>query len=147
MIKNRRQYQLTQAQVARFDAVLADSGHRLAEPGEGRRLRRAQVDAVTGQRDDLLAQLAEYDALASGRRPMLYVPFARLPEGLIAARIASGMTQGELASLVGIKEQQIQRYEATDYSAASFTRICEVIDVLGVRVRTELRFGDRKSSR
>ncbi|HUP69972.1 MAG TPA: helix-turn-helix transcriptional regulator [Acidimicrobiales bacterium] len=146
MIKNQRQYQLTRAQVARFEAVLADLTGRPPGADEHPRLRQAQIDAVTGQRDALLAQLAEYDALASGQRPVLEFPFSELPQGLIGARIASGMTQGELASRVGIKEQQIQRYEATDYASASFTRINEIIDVLGVRVRSELRFGDQRSS-
>ncbi len=146
MIKNQRQYQLTRAQIARFEAALADLAERPAKSGEHPRLRQAQIDAVTGQRDDLLAQLDEYDALASGRRPVVEVPFAEFPQGLIAARIASGMTQGELAERVGIKEQQIQRYEATDYASASLTRINEIIGVLGVRVRSELRFGEHRSS-
>lgn len=146
MIKNQRQYQLTHAQVGRFEAVLADLAQRAAKPGEHPRLRQAQIDAVTGQRDDLLAQLAEYDALASGQRPVVEVPFTELPHGLIAARIASGMTQGELAARLGIKEQQIQRYESTDYASASFTRISEVIEALGIRVRSELRFSGHGSS-
>lgn len=140
MIKNQRQYQLTKAQVARFNAVLDDLAHRPTKASEHPRLRKAQVDAVTGQRDDLVAQMDDYDALVSGRRPTLEIPFEELPRGLIAARIASGMTQGELAERLGLKEQQIQRYEASDYASASFSRIGEVVDALGVRIRSELRF-------
>ena len=46
--------------------------------------------------------------------PLLAV--GRIADALISARIARGMTQRQLASLVGLKEQQIQRYEARDYA-------------------------------
>src|ERR1019366_3162994 len=57
-----------------------------------------------------------------------------LPRALIRARIALGMSQKELAEKMGLKEQQIQRYEATEYSAASLTRIREVGEALGIRI-------------
>ncbi|HUP68523.1 MAG TPA: hypothetical protein VM142_01785 [Acidimicrobiales bacterium] len=46
-------------QVARLEAVLADLTTRPPAADEHPRLRQAQIDAVTGQRDALLAQLAE----------------------------------------------------------------------------------------
>ena len=46
-----------------------------------------------------------------------------LPKALIRARIASGMTQEGLALRLGLKAQQVQRYEATEYESASFARI------------------------
>ena len=50
---------------------------------------------------------------------------------LIKARIAQGLSQKELAERIGVKEQQVQRYEATDYASASLTRIREVASALG----------------
>ena len=49
---------------------------------------------------------------------------------LIKARIARGLTHKELAQRVGIKEQQIQRYEATDYEAANLSRLQAVASAL-----------------
>jgi hypothetical protein len=37
-----------------------------------------------------------------------------------------------------IQEQQIQRYEATDYASADFARLSEIARALGVRVREDL---------
>lgn len=54
----------------------------------------------------------------------------RLPEMLIQERIRLGLTQKQLAEMVGIKEQQIQRYEATLYQSASLRRIREVSTAL-----------------
>ena len=50
---------------------------------------------------------------------------------LIKARVAQGLSQRDLAERLGLKEQQIQRYEATDYASASLARIKEVVSALG----------------
>ena len=57
-----------------------------------------------------------------------------LPKTLIRARIASGMTQEGLAHRLGVKTQQIQRYEATEYRSASLARVCDVAAALGIDV-------------
>jgi AcrR family transcriptional regulator len=57
-----------------------------------------------------------------------------LPRVLIQARIAAGLTQEDLAARLGVKPQQIQRYEASDYQAASFARLREIARLLGLRV-------------
>ena len=38
----------------------------------------------------------------------------------------------QAAERLGLQEQQIQRYEATDYASASLTRIKEVVSALGI---------------
>ena len=43
-----------------------------------------------------------------------------------------GFSQKDLAQRLGLKEQQIQRYEATGYASASLARIQEIIEALGV---------------
>jgi HTH-type transcriptional regulator / antitoxin HigA len=53
-----------------------------------------------------------------------------LPEMLIEERKRIGLTQRQLAEKLGIKEQQIQRYEATRYQSASLQRLGEVTKVL-----------------
>ena len=53
-----------------------------------------------------------------------------LPTVLIKARISQGLSQKDLAERIGLKEQQIQRYEATDYASASLSRIKEVASAL-----------------
>ena len=57
-----------------------------------------------------------------------------LPKTLIRARIASGMTQEGLAHRLGVKTQQIQRYEATEYESASFARVLKVVQAFGLRM-------------
>jgi len=41
----------------------------------------------------------------------------------------------ELAARLGVKPQQIQRYDASDYQSASFARLREIARLLGLRIR------------
>jgi transcriptional regulator with XRE-family HTH domain len=102
-------------------------------------LRKAQKEALESQLIELRSQLAEYDALRSGERLVLEVSsFDDLPRALIQSRIAAGLSQKELADKLNMKEQQIQRYEATEYASASIERVKEVIEALGISVREEV---------
>ena len=57
-----------------------------------------------------------------------------LPRILIQARIVQNLSQKELASLLNLKEQQIQRYEAEEYHRASMKRLVEVANALNLNV-------------
>ena len=136
MIKNERQYRITKAQAERFAATLEEHVKSKRTSGEETHplLIRAEEDALRSQLEDLRVQIEEYDALRSGRvgAPDLS-SFVNLPDALIRTRIAMGLGQKELADRLGLKEQQIQRYEATGYASASLSRIREVIHALGIR--------------
>jgi DNA-binding XRE family transcriptional regulator len=115
----------------------------LSAPGEGAQLhplvKKAQRDAALSQLEELKDKLIEYDLLRSGGCSVLSLDsLEELPQALIRARIASGLTQRELAERLGLKEQQIQRYEATEYASADLARVNEVARALGVRVREDV---------
>lgn len=136
MITNERQYRITKAQAARFEAALASLQQQAPDPAKHPRLRQAELDAVRGQLDDLRAQLSEYEALREGRVPGPELnAYDDLPTALIRARVAAGLTQRELAERLGIPEQQVQRYEATEYQRASLARVREVMAVLRTAMR------------
>ncbi len=133
MIKNERQYRITKAQVERFSQTL-DSVKQRSDESEGLHplIARAQEDALKSQLADLEEELREYESLKAGKFPMDELSVvAELPTALIKARIAQGLSQKDLAERLGLQEQQIQRYEATDYASASLTRIKEIVGALG----------------
>lgn len=140
MIKNERQYRITRAQADKFGRALSQMRISSARSADVHPLLvKAQEDAVRSQLEDLEAQIAEYEALRSGHQKVLEVEsFADLPRALIQARVAAGLSQKQLAGRLGVAEQQIQQYEASDYASASFTRIQEVIQALGVLFHAEL---------
>ena len=136
MIKNERQYRITRTQAERFARTLEGLRNR-PEGADGTHpmIAQAQADAVSSQLADLEAELREYEAVREGRFEVEALRVvADVPELLIKARIAQGLTQRELADLVGLKEQQIQRYEATDYAAAKWSRIREVAGALSMEL-------------
>lgn len=140
MIKNERQYRITRAQADKFAQAVAQM-HTPAVPAKDMHplLQKAQQEALQSQLDDLRREIAEYEDLRQGRKPVtLSGSFDELPRTLIRARIASGLSQKELAERLGVKEQQVQRYEATEYSSASLERVRAVIRALGVTVREEV---------
>ena len=134
MIKNERQYRITRTQAERFLRTLGE----LRERPEGANglhpmIAQAQVDAVSSQLADLEAELREYEAVKAGEFQVDELRVvADLPTLLIKARISRGLSQRELADRLGLKEQQIQRYEATDYTSAKWSRIREVAIALGI---------------
>jgi ribosome-binding protein aMBF1 (putative translation factor) len=139
MIKNERQYRITKSWVQKFTQTLARLD---AHPEESAALhpllQKAERDGLKSQIETLQQEVAEYEALANGRpRLFLQDSFAELPRTLIKARIAAGLSQKELAGRLGLKEQQIQRYEATEYASASLERVGAVIQALGLTVREE----------
>jgi len=91
---------------------------------------------MKSQLEDLQRELKEYETLRSGKRKVVTLgSLEELPKTLIQARIAAGLSQEDLAAKLGLKPQQIQRYEATEYQAASFERVQEIMRVLGVKLR------------
>ena len=145
MIKNGRQYRITKAVADRFEKSLRELTPQAsaADP----LLHTAQIDAVTSQLEELRGQLEEYEALSSGRISSWgFASIDDLPGALIRARIAGGLSQKDLADQLGLKEQQIQRYEATDYESASLARVMEIGDALGLRLEGTTSVDERTGS-
>ena len=134
MIKNQRQHRITKAQAARFSNAL-DKLRQQPNTELPPVIAKAQEDALKSQLADLENELREYESLKSGEFSMESLnAVAEVPLVLIKARIATGLSQRDLAERVGLKEQQIQRYEATDYATANLARIMEVVSALGTAV-------------
>ena len=154
MIKNERQYKITRAQASRLRKALGairkravgDGEEPLGTPASGMvresagryggvhpLIAKAQEEALNSQLSDLEGELIEYEALKAGGFDLSALgAVVEIPKLLIKARIANGLSQKELAERLGLKEQQIQRYEATEYATASLTRIREVAAVYRV---------------
>jgi transcriptional regulator with XRE-family HTH domain/Zn-dependent peptidase ImmA (M78 family) len=139
MITNERQLQISRAHVVRFRQALAEleEGKEASEVDPV--IRQIEIDAVRGQIETLLAEIQDYEELRSGKTSAIELTsLAELPDGLIRARIAAGLTQKDLAERLGWHEQQIQRYEASKYEGATFSRVVDVADAIGVSIRKQL---------
>lgn len=131
MIYSDKQHGVSGIQLTKLQEALASAQERVPDQEW---LKQAEIDGLRSQIADIEAELAEYDLLKSGQ-----VSFSKtyaleeLPRVLVQARIASGMSQTDLAEKLGMKPQQVQRYEATDYMGASLSRLIEISKALGVK--------------
>jgi HTH-type transcriptional regulator/antitoxin HigA len=98
-------------------------------------LAKAEIEALRSEYENLSLQLHEYETLKSGTIEILKAPnLEKLPSILIRARIAKGLSQRQLADAIGLKEQQIQRYEAEEYASANLRRLADVSNALGLNI-------------
>lgn len=131
MITNQRQYLNTQAQAERFRQALAAPDTEGLHPKAAKAMR----NGLHSQLEDLETELAEYDALREGRVATLEAEsIVGIGEALIKARIVRNLTQKELAERLSLAEQQVQRYEATQYRGVAAERLQQVADALKLRV-------------
>jgi transcriptional regulator with XRE-family HTH domain len=134
MIRNERQYRVTQAARER----LAQEAERVMASDAERWVREATRGSLQAQIQDLDEEIAEYEALQRHEASLSVRDLSELPRELVRARIANDLSQRDLADRLGLKEQQIQRYEATEYAGASIGRLQEVMAALGVAFDGEL---------
>ena len=139
MITNERQYKITKVQVERFRSALSQFDEiDLARRGLDPVIIAAQRSSLEQQLSDLESDLAQYEQLRSGEVRRL--PVASITEiglKLIEARIVQGLSQRELADRLGMKEQQVQRYEQDQYFSASLARCAEVAAALDIDLRAQ----------
>jgi len=144
MITNERQYRITRGWVARFEQARADVEHQGATLDP--RARRAFLDQYESQLEELRAELDAYDALRRGDVRVLELDSLNdLPEALIQARAAVGVSQETLARRLGLRKQQVQRWESTRYAGVGLERLQAVADALGVRIREQVLLPEREA--
>ena len=115
MIRNDRQYRITRARADEIVSTIGELERAPLPDGLQPEMRTLQLDALRGALVHLQVELGEYDALHDATL-IEATGIAQLPVALIRARIASGLTQRQLAERVGVHEQAIQRYKASNFA-------------------------------
>ena len=132
MIRNEVQYKLTQTSVEGFEKRL----DWLRANPEARAdvdpiIARAEEEALESTIEELRKELRDYNRTKAGYVDLeVLLTVDKIGGVLIGARIAKGLTQRQLAGMVGLKEQQIQRYEARDYANVDLGRVQEIARAL-----------------
>ncbi len=136
MITNERQYRITSNQIEKLKKTIDTFDFKAATGrAKSKILAKAELEALRSEYENLSAQLYEYETLKSGTIEILRASSLKeLPYILIRARIAEGLSQRQLADAIGLKEQQIQRYEAEEYASANLPRLTEVAKALGLNI-------------
>jgi HTH-type transcriptional regulator / antitoxin HipB len=134
MIQNEHQYKITQCEIKKLQQVLA----KILEQSEIMSAQQlaAMQNSFQTQIDRMQAEIKEYNGLKVGKVEITMASIEDLPKVLIQKRIGLGMTQKELAAKLGIKEQMVQRYEASSYESIGFQRLTEVWNALSASIPT-----------
>jgi HTH-type transcriptional regulator/antitoxin HigA len=132
MITNERQYKITKHEADRFKTALHGFKEiELVKQGIDPVIITAQRNSLEQQLKDLESQILEYEKLRSGRVKRLFpTSVTDIGQTLVEARIAQNLSQRALAERLGMKEQQIQRYEQDRYLTANLTRVAEIAEAL-----------------
>ena len=147
MITNERQYRITRAQLNKIKSTIDSFNvNEVTKKVKSKQLAQAELAALQSEFDNLFLQLQEYEALKAGVIETLKASTLKeLPRIIIRARIVKKLSQKGLADLVGLKEQQIQKYEAEEYAYASLNRLAEIADALELNITEVAEF--RKSQK
>lgn len=130
MIKNEKQYKITKKALEDWQTTYHESCKNAAS-GTPDWVHKAQIAGVKVQIRQLEQQLKEYEAIKSGKRKLPDLDMVNdISSLLVKWRIRCNLTQKELAGLVEMPEQQIQRYEETNYQSASLGTVTKVANVL-----------------
>jgi DNA-binding XRE family transcriptional regulator len=138
MIHNEREYKISKAELGKFKTTIAELEQQTpAEPW----MLELQRNAMQSTIEDLEAELLEYENLKTSAQtgaPIIFTlsSLDELPDALVRARIAKGWTQADLAARMGVKPQQVQNDEITNYQSASFARLTKIARVLGMELET-----------
>ncbi|MCB4456877.1 helix-turn-helix domain-containing protein [Leisingera sp. McT4-56] len=142
MIKNKLQYKVSISQLENFQEALKNASAMECPPeGTHPLMWKAQIEGMKSQITTLKREISEYEALASGEIQSIEVnSLEDFPKCLIMARISKGFTHKDLANLVGVKPQQIQRWEESDYYKTNFARLIEIADALEITISEKVSF-------
>jgi HTH-type transcriptional regulator / antitoxin HigA len=141
MITNERQYKITKSEIAKFkEAILSFKNEADVAEDIHPQILDAQRDALEFKLQELENEVRQYELLKTGQLLIDSVDNLNdLPLVLIKARIVNGLTQADLARKLGMKEQQIQRYESSKYESASLKTILRIADILGISLKGDIQ--------
>jgi HTH-type transcriptional regulator/antitoxin HigA len=131
MIINKRQHSVTKAQIKRLEKTLALSKGKRDEMDK--RIFDSMIAGIRSQLGELKDQVKEYERMQSAKA--ISYSLDSLPNVLIQARVARGLTQEQLAKKIKVDARQIQRYEKTNYSSVSLERVIDILKALDINLK------------
>lgn len=133
MILSVKQLSIAKREAEKLSAALSRA--KLRQHTDNSWLADIEVEALASQIADIEVEIQEYELLKNGQIAFSKrYSLADLPRILIQARIAKGLSQSDLAEALGMKPQQLQRYEASGYLGASLSRLIDIAGELDVQV-------------
>jgi HTH-type transcriptional regulator/antitoxin HigA len=144
IILNEREAGRARASLIRIrEALSASSTIETAKSGLSIAVLESHRKAIAAVRNELSRSLEEYEQAKRGNFAHLVDAWRTEPGVmLIVARIVRGMSQADLAEKLGLREQQIQRYEADRYRSISLSNYRRIASLLGLEIAATVKTHD-----
>lgn len=131
MISNEKQYRISKKRLTDIQLKISETGKNTRHDPLRNKLILASLN---NQLKQLQEELAQYESLKKKKLPVKERPLAELPQLITEYKIANGFTQKQLSLKLGMKEQQLQRYEANRFKGISFDNLLQLISAMNVNL-------------
>ena len=135
MIRNEIDYQEAVDRLGQERQRLDEQKKRLKETGLSPEEIKRALDPMRSFHLQLQEEVDSYERLKRGELPEIQ-NLRGIGHLLIAARIARGLSQRELAERLGVHESQVSRDERNEYYSITLERAARILDALHVLVRS-----------
>ena|ERR1700754_2024042 len=139
MIKNEKQYSISKRRIVEANEAI----DRINNDPKKTDLRKIVLTTSLEMfRNDIIKEIAAYEKLKKDKKVFLKArQIAELPSLFTEYKIKAGLTQKEFAKKLRMKEQQLQRYEASSFKSVTFKNLVKYFDLLSLEIRIkETRF-------
>jgi len=147
MIRTEAEYRQTVKRCGEQAERIESERARLKADGRKKREIDRALAAVKTMHSQLQEEIDEYERLKRGEfdTSAEFQNLGGMGVLLIRLRIASGLTQRELADRLGVDDSQVSRDERNEYHGITMDRANKILDALGVDVTSCVRsLGPRK---
>jgi ribosome-binding protein aMBF1 (putative translation factor) len=135
MIRNETEYREAVQRVADEAARIKAERAKLQEMDLSKEEIKRVLDPMRSIHEQLKEEIESYERLMRGEFDELR-NFQGVGRLLIAARIAKGVSQRELADRLGVHESQVSRDERNEYHGITVERANRILEALGVELRS-----------
>ena len=135
MIKNEKQYKITKKKISDLNHEI----DRIYKDSQKNPLRKELlITSLEAARNEMEEEVHIYETVKKDKKDFLKERLiSELPSLLTEFKIRTGLTQKQFAQKLGVKEQQLQRYEANNFKSVTFKNLLKYFELLRLEIRVK----------
>jgi ribosome-binding protein aMBF1 (putative translation factor) len=133
MLRTIKEYEEAKRRITEQEAILAEQKARLRTSAKTDENIELIMEPLVTFMEQLNDEVEQYDKIRSGE-PIEINDLENMGLALIAARIAAGMSQSELAKKIGVHVSQVSRDEKNEYHGVTIERAARVLRAIGAKM-------------
>jgi ribosome-binding protein aMBF1 (putative translation factor) len=138
MIRTEAEYRRSVERVGEQERRIADQRDTLRSQGYKKQELKRLLEPQRTFLLEMKQEIEEYERLRRGDVGEELLNLTGLGRTLIKLRIASGLSQKELADRLEVHESQVSRDERNEYHGITAERASRILEALGYRLRSEV---------